>query len=106
MHQQAFIISAALLLLALCAAIPAWAACPVESEHSGDEAMCWAEEVLAQIGASEGQNTVLLTDPGTGATVTPGAAPGEPRALTDEEMTLMESARPDATLELPEATEH
>lgn len=76
----------------------ALAECPVDVEARGDAAMSKARELLAQLPPPQEQTVVVLSEPGTGATATPGAAPEGPRALTPEEQALMEAARPDPGL--------
>ncbi len=56
--------------------------------------------VAAAAPASE-SNTVVLTEPGTGTTFTPGAAPEKPRALTADEKARMAKVKINTSLAAP-----
>lgn len=92
-HLMCLVIAA----LALCWASAAMAECPAAAKAAGDAAMEQARALMDQMESGE-SSTVLLVEPGTGTTVLPGAAPGEPRELTPEELERMEAARPDPGL--------
>lgn len=93
----------------LCLAVSqAFAAeCPLEKGKKVNKVLREVEDLAEELdemgGPGQGPTVIVLEKPGDRTVLAPGATPEQPAAMSEEEKTKLEPARPDQGMKKPKA---